>query len=205
MEISRIVSLDTNTKIQYSLFNFFAPIATAAVMLVSLEAYNIISTLIGIISILVGLFLLISNLIKYNRFLHIGDQTISICSGNFYTPKLIKMIKLSEIENNELKPDLSVTVNGKKTKLLHAEFSLFGSICILGPLLIFIILKNFNVSYNKVHEIKTLLPELTTTKTKQPGKAENLFINFITWLFILFITSVGCLGILLTPFYAFLG
>ena len=89
MENNKIIRLNTSTKVLYSLFNLFAPISFVCVFAIYLEAYDIMTTLVSLLSLVIGLFCLISNLIKYNRFLCVNDKTITICKGNINSPKVV--------------------------------------------------------------------------------------------------------------------
>ena len=68
---SNVIRLNLSTKIQYTLFNFFAPIAFVYVMICSLNLYNLVSSFIALVSIFVGLFCAFYNLLKYDKYLTI--------------------------------------------------------------------------------------------------------------------------------------
>lgn len=204
MENNKIIRLNKSTKILYSLFNFFAPISFIFIGICVLDAYNIVATLFSLLSIVVGLFCLISNLIKYNRFLCINDKTITICKGKINNPKVVQIIKTENIVPEELNNSLTIKYENKKVKLLHTSFSILGIICYIGPLVFIPILKNTNTALHSMVELYGVFPELFKFAPKNPSKTDDVTINFLTWCFVLFISALGCLGILLTPFYPFM-
>lgn len=200
-----ILCLDLNTKIQYSLFNFFVPIATVAVVLNSLELYYFVSSLIAIVSIFVGLFSLFINLSKYNKFVYVDGDTMFLCSGSKHYPRVKAKFKVSEITPDSVVKGFTIKQNGKKYELLNPLMSIFGCICIAGPLLFIPIFKKTNVVSNKLWELSDLLPQLEPPKYKRPSNAENLIANILMWGIVLFLSLVGVLGLFLIPFYPFLG
>ena len=204
MDNGQVVRLDTSTKVLYSLFNFFAPISFTALAMCSLELFNITATLLSLLSIIVGLFCLILNLTKYNRFLCISDKTISICKGNINNPKVIQMIKTENIATTDLNRNLTIRYENKKIKLLHTSFSILGVICYIGPLVAIPILKNINTAFHSLFKLHQTLPALFETAPKKPSKVNDIIVNIAAWGFVLFVSAIGCLGILLIPFYPFL-
>ena len=204
MENYKVIKLNTSTKILYSLFNFFAPISFIFIGVCTLEAYNILATLFSLMGILIGLFCLISNLVKYNRFLCINDKTITICKGKTSSPKVIQIIKTENIVSEELNNNLIIKYENKKIKLMHTSFSLFGTICYIGPLVFIPIMKNTNVALHNLVELHEALPALFKKAPKNPSKADDIFANVFAWGFVFFVSVIGCLGLLLTPFYPFM-
>lgn len=114
MENNKIIRLNTSTKILYSLFNFFAPISFITIGANTLNAYNIIGTLFSLLSIAIGLFCFISNLIKYNRFLYINDKTITICKGKINNPKVIQIIKTENLASEKISNNFIIKYENKK-------------------------------------------------------------------------------------------
>lgn len=204
MENNKVIRLNTSTKILYSLFNFFAPISFIFIGVCVLDAYNILATLFSLISIFVGLFCLISNLVKYNRFLCINDKTITICKGKINNPKVIQIIKTENIMSEELNKDLTIKYENKKIKLMYTSFSLLGTICYTGPLVAILIVKNTNVALHNLVELYEVLPALFKKAPKNPSKADDILVNIFAWGFVLLVSALGCLGLLLTPFYPFM-
>ncbi len=203
---NNIISLNLSTKIQYSLFNFFAPIAMVAIFVCSLELYNFKSTLFGFLSVIIGLFCLFFNLIKYNKYLNINDDSIILCSGKIKKPKVLKIIKKSELQSMQIGFDFSIEYNAKKIKLLNITPSILGVICWIGPLVFIPILKIKNVLFDKLTETKLLIPEIIIPDNiKQPSKTTNIITDLLMWVFVFFVSAVGCLGIFMMPFYAFMG
>lgn len=204
MENNKIIKLNTSTKILYSLFNFFAPISLVYVGISILGAYNIKATLFSLLGIFIGLFCLISNLIKYNRFLCINDKTITICKGKIKNPKVIQIIKTENISSEKSNKDLVIEYENKKIRLLHTSFSFLGTICYIGPLFPILILKNRLTALHYMIELQKIFPELFEISQKTPSKSGDIIMNVFAWGFVLFVGFLGCLGILLTPFYPFL-
>lgn len=204
MENNKVIRLNTSTKILYSLFNFFAPISFIFIGTCVLDAYNVMATLFSLLSIVIGLFCFISNLIKYNRFLCINDKTITICKGKINNPKVVQIIKAENIAFEELNKDLTIKFENKKIKLLHTSFSILGTICYIGPLVVIPILKNTNTALHNLVELYETFPTLFKTAPKRPSKADDILVNFFAWGFVLFVSALGCLGLLLTPFYPFM-
>lgn len=203
MENNKIIKLDTSTKVLYSLFNFFAPISFVFIGACSLQAYSVLTTLFSLISILVGLFCLISNLVKYNRFLYVNEKNIAICKGKINNPKVIKIFKTENIKSEELYKDLTIKYANKRTKLLHTSFSLLGMICYAGPLIFIPIIKNANVTHHYLVKLHDVLPTLFKTP-KNPFEVNNILMNVFAWGFVIFVSAIGCLGLLYTPLYPFL-
>lgn len=204
MENNKIIRLSTSTKVLYSLFNFFAPISFIFIGACALDAYNIMATLFSLMSIVIGLFCLISNLIKYNRFLCINDKIITICKGNINNPKVVQIIKAENIASEELNKDLTIKYENKKIKLLHTSFSILGTICYLGPLVAIPILKNTNTALHNLVELYEAFPTLFKTTPKNPSKFDDIIVNVVAWGFVIFVSALGFLGMLLTPFYPFM-
>ena len=198
---NKIIGLDLSTKIQYSLFNFFAPISFVAILIVGLDLYNIKATLFAFLSIVFSFFIFLINIIRYNRYIVINETSITICTRKKH-PKIIKIIKKATLANKTIGPDFSITDNGKKVKLLHYAPSIVGLICWIGPLMFIPILKRNNVFSEKISEIKALLPEIVENNFNQENKTSNTMINVLMWGFVLFVTALGCLGIFLSPYYA---
>lgn len=203
MENNKIIRLNTSTKILYSLFNFFAPISFITIGVNALNAYNIIGTLFSLLSIVVGLFCLISNLIKYNRFLYINNKTITICKGKINNPKVIQIIKTENLASEKISNNFTIKYENKKIQLLHTSFSMLGTICYVGPLVFIPVLKNLNTTFHSLVELYEVFPTLFEKAPKKTTKFYDIIIDTIAWGFVLFVSAVGCLGILLTPFYPF--
>lgn len=204
MENNKIIRLNTSNKILYSLFNFFAPISFITIGANSLNAYNIIGTLFSLLSIAIGLFCLISNLIKYNRFLYINDKTITICKGKINNPKVIQIIKTENLASEKISNNFTIKYENKKIQLLHTSFSMLGTICYVGPLVFIPVLKSLNTTLHNLVELYKVCPTLFEKAPKKTTKFYDIIIDIIAWGFVLFVSAVGCLGILLTPFYPFL-
>lgn len=204
MENNKIIRLNTSTKILYSIFNFFAPISFITIGVNALNAYNIIGTLFSLLSIVVGLFCLISNLIKYNRFLYINNKTITICKGKINNPKVIQIIKTENLASEKISNNFTIKYENKKIQLLHTSFSMLGTICYVGPLVFIPVLKNLNTTFHNLVELYEVFPTLFEKAPKKTTKFYDIIIDIIAWGFVLFVSAVGCLGILLTPFYPFL-
>jgi hypothetical protein len=166
--------------------------------------FNIFATLLSIISIFVGLFCLIWNLIKYNRFLFINDKTITICKGRINNPKVINILKVENIVPEDLNNKLTVKYENKNIKLLHTSFSLLGMICYIGPLVFIPFVKNMNVALHSSVQLYEVLPTLFKVTPKAPSKVTDIIVNILAWMFVLFVSALGCIGLLLTPFYPFL-
>ena len=148
--------------------------------------------------------IMISNLKKYNRFLFISDKTITVCSGKVDRPKVISIVKSENVVPENMGRDLTVKYENKKIKLLHTYFSILGTICYVGPLVFIPILKNAYVTAYKMVELYNILPEMFKEAPRTPSKAEDIIINILAWGFVLLVSSVGVLGILLTPFYPYM-
>lgn len=206
MENTKIIKLDLSTKILYSLFNFFAPIAFVFIIASIFETYNILTSLFSLISIFIGLLCLILNLVKYNRYLCISDKTINICKGKINNPKVLKTIKTENIVSNNLDKNFSLSINSEKKKvtLLHTKFSLLCLICYIGPIYPFLILENRIVTLNKLIELYQVLPELSLTTIKPSSKNYNIITHIFVWGFVLLVSFLGGLNILFTPFYPFM-
>ena len=201
---NKIIGLDLNTKLQYSIFNFFAPISITTVAINTFELYNVASSLAAFLSVIVGLCILIFNLVKYNRYIVINDNSIIICTGK-KNPKVLETIKIAELNNEKLGLDFCIMNRGKKIKLLHVIPSVTALICWVGPLIFIPLVKRNNLTYDKLSEIKTLLPEIIQDDITRIGKSPNALVEILMWGFVLFGFVVGSIGILLMPFYPFMG
>jgi len=196
-----IVQIDRKTKIQYSLFNFFAPISLFAVMASGFKQYSASTSLMAFLSIAIGLFCLIFNLKRYNKYLNINEESIAICTGDKKMPKVVKIIKLF---NQKINIAFQIKNENKYISLLHTSPSIIGLICYVGPLIFILIFKKNNVTSNKLSEIKKQFPDLVDGEIKKPTKADNILTEILMWGLVLFVSLVGMFGIFLAPLYPFM-
>ena len=204
MDNSKIIKLDLYTKIMYSLFNFFAPVSFVFIIACSFELYDILTTLVSFIAIFIGLFCLIFNLIRYNRFLYIDDKTINICKGKIDNPKVLKAINIDSADLTDISKNFTVKYEQRKIKLIYHTFSILGIICYIGPLIFIPVFKYKNVAIHKLYEFNRLIPKLSLTNIKEPTKGSDIIVNTLAWGFVLLVTFLGSIGLLFTPFYPFL-
>lgn len=188
----------------YSLFNFFAPVSFVFIIACALELYDILTTLVSFIAIFIGLFCLIFNLIRYNRFLYIDDKTINICKGKIDNPKVLKAINIDSADLTDISKNFTVKYEQRKIKLIYHTFSILGIICYIGPLIFIPVCKYKNVAIHKLYEFNQLIPQLSLTNIKEPTKGSDIIVNTLAWGFVLLVTFLGSFGVLFTPFYPFL-
>ena len=202
---AKIIKLELSTKILLSLFNFFAPIAMTFLIIASVvEVFSIKCTIWSLVAILFGLFSLIFNLVKYNKFLCVSDKTITICKGKADAPKVEQIINVDNVTSKIPDREISLKLEKKKVTLLHVYPSIVGLVCFAGPLIFIPIYKSMYVVSQKSLEIYDVLPNLFDKQPKNHTKGENILVNVLAWGFVLFISFVGLLGMLYTPIYPFL-
>lgn len=195
MENEKIIKLNLSTKILYSLFNFFAPIAFITILTNSLGLSGGKNFLFTLLSIFIGFACLFLNLAKYNRYLYINENNVAICKGKINNPKVIKIIKIENAISEKLNNNLTIKYENKKIELLNTSFSIVGTICFIGPLLLILIAKNTNTLSHISHKIYQKLPMLFDEEPKKPNRANDFITNFTTWLLVLFISFIGLVGL----------
>ncbi len=203
MEDKTIIKLSTNTKIQYSLFNFFFPIVIITALIYKCEAYSIYSTYISAFSILLGLFLLIYNYRKYKQFLLVDDSNIMICQGKTDEPKIIEIIPIT----SDIKISISdfirlpiIKYMGKNKDLMHTNISIFC--LILGlPLSAIFIGSSYYIAADVLQKLKIHIDESNIIYIKKIKPWELKLTNIFIWLYVIYVCFFGILGIISMPFF----
>lgn len=198
----KVIGLDLNTKIQYYLHDFFAPISVTTILLCSIKINSTTATLISILSIIIGLMCLFNGISKYNYIIYLTENGFSLCKK---TKKSLKIIQTFNNTDNipPLMNNFTVKTGDKKIKLLYQSPSLIAVAFYAGPLIIIPHLKLFYLSRKLLYAIKNKIPQLVTLDVKEPSKVSVFISNLLMWLFVIFVVFVGSIGIILTPFYSF--
>ena len=81
-----------------------------------------------------------------------------------------------------------------------------GLLLFLGPLEFILAFKLVFTNMNIAWQIKDVIPNATYISNKrfEGNKAATIITDIFMWLFVMFVTGLGLLGMLLAPFYAFL-
>ena len=205
MDNSRVIRVDLATKVLYFLFNFFAPISLVPIACASFDVYNIVATLVSLLALLLGLRIAIYNLSNSNKYLVVEDKVISICKGDMKNPQVIQMLEIEAIEPASLKNRLLVHYGNQYIKLLHTSCSIVSLVCWVGPLIFIPLMKNKNVEAIKLAELYHLSPDLFEKVPPKPSAGGTLLANLLAWGFCLFVVGVGLIGVVMIPFYPFMG
>lgn len=205
----RVIKLDLNIKILYSLFNFFSPVGVGTLLFASaLEeeqqgaGYTVFVFCLLVLSVLVGGICLLVKWVKYNRFLAIENNCIYLCKGKENAPRILDTLPLAEVEKNLGTTPTAIYKNTKK-KLLYPSFSWVGKICWLGPLLILFIGHERMIARRKMAQLHAVLPQLFAKEPKDPGHTEYVLMQIVTWGLVGLMSLLGLFGLLQVSYVLF--
>jgi len=193
MNENKIIKLDTNSKVQFALFDFFAPLSVLTLFVfVGWVEVSQVLIIVAILLLIICLIVLCIQLKRYNRFVMINQESIMVCSGNAESPKLIEKINISDVEQINKSLNISIkTKSGKNANLLYIMPSIFGLLFYIGPLLIFIAMKCIKVKADLLNQICTILPQLKTeSMITETGKDLNSA-NPMMWIILTLIIFLG--------------
>lgn len=193
---SHIIKLSTSTKVLYSLFNFFAPIASVVAFIYASKASGTASTLALMSSIVVGTVCLLWKWEKYKQFLLIKDNTLFVCRGEVTAPKILERI---QVEGNDVawSGTLSLDYNGKRIKLLDAYASWIGILCVIGKFVWIPMLLGYMMQLYFVSELYKTFPQLFSRAPKNVTRNTVIAFSVLMWLFTIYVGFVGIVGLLL--------
>ena len=199
-----IIKLSTSTKVLYSLFNFFAPVAVVALFVWNLQAFSLTSSLVAFLSIGVGLFCLLYNLRRYNRFLWINGKTLQVCRGKQNEPEVLETISVEDGITYKLGRNFKLKYNDKSIQLLDTYVSTIGIICVIGKFVWVPFLQGLYLQKYFLYELYQALPQLFKEEPKKVTSGTVKVWAFMMWLFTIVISMVGLWGVVAAPFYAFM-
>ena len=196
---NNIIKINKSTKILLSLFNFFAPI-TFAVLLINIPYFASREKLLLVIfiGILLGFASLFYCAKKYNNVIVVSEEKISICK------RINKKLRvLSSIAVSDIKAHKSGTfyVNQQDNKpIFYTNPSIVSFICLLGPISIFIMCSALYANAQLSTNLQKQVPSLKTLKYNENQKGLVIFSNILSWLSVLAITGIGLLAIMIFIF-----
>lgn len=208
---SHIIKMDLNTKVLYSLFNFFSPIALGTFLFFNGVtehgsegdgAFSALFFLLLVCSVVVGFVCFLVKLFKYNRFFYVQDNCIYLCKGKPNAPRVLDTLPVADIDK-KLGAAPVVVHQNKKKKLLYPSLSWVGKICWLGPLLIIFIGHEQMIARRKMSELYALLPQLFEKAPKNPGSTEYVLMQIAMWGLVVLMSLFGIAGLLLTLYLLF--
>lgn len=202
--MQQVFKVSKNIKWQYSLYNLFAPIFFAMIVINMLGMYNIQGSLFAFISLILGIFLCVYNLKKYQRRILLDDNKINIVEGTDKSPKLIASfdkgtIDKSNVQHQNSRDSIYIKLNGNKTAALCIFPSFSGLIFLIGPWICFLILAARSIKSFYAGNLERLIEG---EKLEKENTGE-IICYILFWITDIVLVSFGLIGILLMPFYPF--